>query len=64
MVLNSQSLLERANNHLNTQFSSTINCSTVSVKPLPTPKYQNDSQARTAFNSTNMSVNFTGISPS
>ena len=62
--LNPQSPFSRANNHFNTQISSTINCSTVSVGPLPTPKYRNDSKAKTTFNTNNMSINFSTISPS
>lgn len=64
MRLNPQSPFSRANNHFNTQLSSTINCSTVSIGPLPTPKYRNDSKSKTTFNTNNLSINFSQMSPS
>lgn len=64
LKLNPQSPFSRATNNYNTQLSGTINCSTVSVGPLPTPKYRNESKAKTTFNPNNISINFSTNSPS
>ena len=64
LKLNPQSPFSKATNHYNTQLSGTINCSTVSVGTLPTPKYRNDSKAKTTFNPNNMSISFSTHKPS